>query len=45
MLFVVCFALVPKAEVEREERETVAGKGQGEGKKDEVFEPKDDDLD
>ncbi len=43
MLFVVCFALVPKADVEREERETLAGKG--EVKNGEAFEPKDDDLD
>ena len=43
MLFVVCFTLVPKADVEKEEQETLAGKGVG--KKEEVFEPKDDDLD
>lgn len=43
MLFVVCFTLVPKADVEKEERETLAGKGME--KNDETFEPKDDDLD
>jgi hypothetical protein len=43
VLFVVCFTLVPTADVEKEERETLAAKG--EGKKGEAFEPKDDDLD
>ncbi len=43
MLFVVVFALVPKADLEKEEQGTLAPKGEAKAEK--TYEPADDDVD